>query len=149
MGRDGVSNTPLVIKFGGTSVGDGAGFARAARIAAGAARGRPVAVVVSAMSGTTDALLGYANATSGRAGRTSTGATREGSVAELHRTLSERHLRAAREVVSPENLPRVEANCGGLQNTPAPTGPIDGLPRRVWLTRLPSPSGATSITTSK
>jgi aspartate kinase len=108
VGRDGVSDRPLVIKFGGTSVGDGAGFARAARIAAGTARHRPVAVVVSATSGTTDALLGYADATSGRAGRTSTGATHEGSVAELHRTLSERHLRAAREVVSPEILPGVE-----------------------------------------
>jgi aspartate kinase len=104
----GASDRPLVIKFGGTSVGDGARFSRAAGIALEAASDRPVAVVVSAMSGTTDALLGYADATTGRSGRTSTGATCEGSVAELHRALSERHLRAAREAVSAEYLPEVE-----------------------------------------
>ena len=98
---------PLVIKFGGTSVGGGAEFSRAARIAAGAAQTRPVAVVVSAMSGTTDTLLGYAETTYGTDGRTSYGATREGSVAELHRTLLERHLRAANEAVLPEHLPGV------------------------------------------
>ena len=112
--RDPVSDAPLVIKFGGTSVGSGAAFARAAAIAAEAARSRPVAVVVSAMSGTTDTLLGYADATSGRKGRTLTGATREGSVAELHRSLAERHLRAAREVVSPEHLPVVEERVRAL-----------------------------------
>ncbi len=103
-----VSDRPLVIKFGGTSVGDGARFSRVARIATEAARDRPVAVVVSAMSGTTDTLLGFADATTGRASRTSTGATHEGSIAELHRTLSDRHLRAAREAVSAEHLPAVE-----------------------------------------
>jgi aspartate kinase len=103
-----VSDRPLVIKFGGTSVGGGAQFVRAARITAEAAHGRPVAVVVSAMSGTTDTLLGYADITTGATKRTSTGATHEGSVAELHRTLSERHLQAAREAVSPEHLPQVE-----------------------------------------
>jgi aspartate kinase len=108
VGCDGVSAGPLVIKFGGTSVGSGAAFARAAAIAAEAARSRPVAVVVSAMSGTTDTLLGHADATGGRKGRTLTGATRGASVAELHRSLAERHLRAAREVVSPEHLPAVE-----------------------------------------
>lgn len=56
---------PLVIKFGGTSVGKGAAFLRAARIAAGTAENGPVAVVVSAMSGTTDALLGLAKSTAG------------------------------------------------------------------------------------
>jgi aspartate kinase len=94
-----------VIKFGGTSVGDGARFSRVARIAIEAARDRPLAVVVSAMSGTTDTLLGYADATTGR---TSTGATHEASVAELYCSLAERHLRAAREAVSVEHLPAVE-----------------------------------------
>jgi aspartate kinase len=103
-----VSDRPLVIKFGGTSVGDGARFSRVAGIATEAALHRPVTVVVSAMSGTTDTLLGFADATTGRTGRTSTGATREGSIAELHRTLSDRHLRAAREAVSAEHLPWVE-----------------------------------------
>jgi aspartate kinase len=93
-----VTHRPLVIKFGGTSVGEGAAFLRAARIAAGAAQeeDRPVAVVVSAMSGTTDALLGFAETTAGPFTRTSTGATREGSLAELYRSLADRHLRAAR-----------------------------------------------------
>jgi aspartokinase len=59
-------NRPLVIKFGGTSVGSGAAFLRAASIAAEAARNRPVAVVVSAMAGTTDALLGLARTSSVR-----------------------------------------------------------------------------------
>jgi aspartate kinase len=82
------------------------------------------------MSGTTDTLLGYADATSGRKGLTRTGATREGSLAELYRTLAERHLLAAREVVSPEHLPAVEERLraqladlveafDGLQENPA------------------------------
>ena len=99
---NGLSNVdPLVIKFGGTSVGGGAQFVRAAGIAADAAATRPVAVVVSAMSGTTDTLLGYADLTKG-------GAPDEGTLTELHRTLAERHLAAAREAVSPELLPAVE-----------------------------------------
>ena len=99
---------PLVIKFGGTSVGGGAEFVRAARIAAEAAIERPVAVVVSAMSGTTDTLLGYASMSSSWVKRTLTHHTHEGSVAELRRTLAERHLRAAREAVAPGYLPAVE-----------------------------------------
>ena len=102
------NDEPLVIKFGGTSVGGGAQFANAAGIVTGAASDRPMAVVVSAMSGTTDALLGYADLTGGGAARTRAGATREGSLAELHRTLAERHLAAAREAVSPGLLPGVE-----------------------------------------
>jgi aspartate kinase len=111
---NGLSAGPLVIKFGGTSVGSGVAFARAAAIAAESARERPVAVVVSAMSGTTDTLLGYADATGGRKGRTPIGATREGSVAELHRFLAKRHLVAAREVVSPGHLPAVEESLRAL-----------------------------------
>ncbi len=99
---------PLVIKFGGTSVGGGAEFVRAARIAAEAAEERPVAVVVSAMSGTTDTLLGYASMSSSWVKQTLTRETHEGSVAELRRTLAERHLLAAREAVSEERLPEVE-----------------------------------------
>ncbi|MGB3683560.1 MAG: aspartate kinase [Rubrobacteraceae bacterium] len=105
---------PLVIKFGGTSVGDGAAFVRAAKIVVGASHDRPVAVVVSAMGGATDTLLGYAESIARDTDRTATGATREGSIAELHRTLSERHLRAARETVSEEHLPEVEARISDL-----------------------------------
>jgi len=96
---------PLVVKFGGTSVGDGARFARAARIAAEDARDRPVAVVVSAMGGTTDTLLRHARMAADEA---------EGSVADLRRALAERHLGAAREAVSDERLPLVEGRVLGL-----------------------------------
>lgn len=49
-------NQPTVIKFGGTSVADAAAFARVARIVRNLQNEDPV-VVVSAMSGVTDALL--------------------------------------------------------------------------------------------
>ena len=96
------NDDPLVIKFGGTSVGGGAQFVRASSIVAGAASERPVAVVVSAMSGTTDTLLGYADLT----GDVTPG---EGPLAELHRSLADRHLAAIREAVSPELRPAVES----------------------------------------
>jgi aspartate kinase len=53
---------PVVMKFGGTSVGSAAAMSQTAAIIAARAReGRPLAVVVSAMSGITDALLAAAN----------------------------------------------------------------------------------------
>ena len=97
---------PLVIKFGGTSVGGGAQFVLAATIVAEAAKNNPVAVVVSAMSGTTDTLLGYASMSSGWVRRKDE--THEASIAELRRMLAERHLHAAREAVAAEHLPGVE-----------------------------------------
>ena len=99
---------PLVIKFGGSSVGGGAQFVRAARIAADAAADNPVAVVVSAMSGTTDTLLGYARMSSTWVKRTVEDETHRASIADLRRMLAERHLRAAREAVAAEQLPEVE-----------------------------------------
>jgi len=99
---------PLVIKFGGTSVGGGAQFVRAAAIAAEAARDNPAAVVVSAMSGTTDTLLGYARMSSGWVRQALEDGTHGASIAELRRTLAERHLHAAREAVDPEHLSGVE-----------------------------------------
>lgn len=101
---------PLVIKFGGTSVGGGAEFVRAAGIVAEAAHDRPVTVVVSAMSGATDVLLRFADLTMRRRNsRTPIGPDREGSIAEFHRTLLDRHLRAASQAVSEDRLPKVEA----------------------------------------
>ena len=99
---------PLVIKFGGSSVGGGAEFVRAARIAAEAAGERPVTVVVSAMGGTTDTLLGYARMSSGWVRQTLNKGSHDASVAELRRSLTDRHLRAAREVVDQGRLPEVE-----------------------------------------
>jgi aspartate kinase len=123
---------PLVIKFGGTSVGGGDEFVRAARIAAEAAESRPVAVVVSAMSGTTDTLLGYARVSSGWVGQTLMAQTREASVSELRRALAEQHLRAAREAVAPDRLPEIEGRIvdrlGGLEE--AIEAPSDNLRAR-------------------
>lgn len=123
---------PLVMKFGGTSVGGGGEFVRAARIAAEAAANRPVAVVVSAMGGTTDTLLGYASMSSGWVRQTLQQETHEASVAELRRSLAERHLLAARETVDPELLPEVEGKIvdllGGLEE--AIEAPSDNLKAR-------------------
>jgi len=97
--RGAPSDSPLVVKFGGTSVGDGAAFGRAASIAAEAARRRPVAVVVSAMSGVTNMLLGHASSVVAPDGL---------AAGELREALAERHLRAIREAVAPERRPAVE-----------------------------------------
>ncbi|CAA9402421.1 MAG: Aspartokinase [uncultured Rubrobacteraceae bacterium] len=97
------TDNPLVIKFGGTSVGGGAAFGRAASIAAEAAGQRPVVVVVSAMSGVTNLLLGHA-----------AGAADSGGAEELREALAERHLRAIREAVAPERRPAVEERILGL-----------------------------------
>ncbi len=97
--REAANGNPLVIKFGGTSVGGGAAFMRAASIAAEAARQRPVAVVVSAMSGVTNLLLGHA------AGAVDPDGAASG---ELREALAERHLRAIREAVDPDGRPKVE-----------------------------------------
>lgn len=80
----------MVMKFGGTSVGCGEHIRRASAIAA---HEKPLAVVVSAMGGTTDALLGLAKG---------------GPAAEAVGKLRRRHLDAAREAVAPEHLPAVE-----------------------------------------
>ncbi|MDQ3316540.1 MAG: aspartate kinase [Actinomycetota bacterium] len=109
------SENPLVIKFGGTSVGSGAAFSRAAAIAAEAARERPVTVVVSAMSGVTNLLLGHA---AGGADPNANGAASQA----LRETLEERHLQAIREAVVPERRAEVEGRVLGL---------LDGLVEAV------------------
>lgn len=97
--RGQVNENPLVIKFGGTSVGTGAAISRAASIAAEAAGRRPVAVVVSAMSGVTNLLLGHA------AG----GVDADGAASQaLREALTERHLHAVQEAVAPERQAEVE-----------------------------------------
>jgi aspartokinase/homoserine dehydrogenase 1 len=52
-----MNSTLVVMKFGGTSVGDASCIARAAEISAAAARESAVVVVVSAMSGVTNRLM--------------------------------------------------------------------------------------------
>jgi len=103
--REAVGDSTLVIKFGGTSVGGGAAFSRAASIAAEASRDRPVAVVVSAMSGVTNLLLGHASGV----------VDPDGTAAEeLREALAERHLRAIREAVAPERRAAVEKRVSEL-----------------------------------
>ncbi|MGE0595473.1 MAG: aspartate kinase [Hyphomonadaceae bacterium] len=64
----------LVMKFGGTSVGDVERIARVARIVAAEAKnGRGMAVVVSAMAGETDRLVGLARAAGGGEGNLAPG----------------------------------------------------------------------------
>lgn len=61
-----MSAEPLVIKFGGTSLGSPARIRRAARrVAAHVRRGRSVAVVVSAIGGTTDRIVRVLSAVGG------------------------------------------------------------------------------------
>ncbi|XBQ16578.1 MAG: aspartate kinase [Oceanicaulis sp.] len=63
----------LVLKFGGTSMGSPEAIARSAAIAAAEARkGKAVAVVVSAMAGETDRILGLAEAFGGGLGEVET-----------------------------------------------------------------------------
>jgi aspartate kinase len=54
------THSPVVMKFGGTSIGDAERMAQAAAIIERQMRRRPVAVVVSALSGVTDLLLALA-----------------------------------------------------------------------------------------
>ena len=68
----------LVMKFGGTSVGDVERIARVARIvAAERAPGRGLAVVVSAMAGETDRLVGLARSAAGEGGNGAQASGRE------------------------------------------------------------------------
>jgi aspartate kinase len=86
----------IVMKFGGTSVADAAALENVAGIVAARREDRPV-VVVSAMSGVTDALLA------------SVAIASEGGVAEAIASLKEtfeRHQQAAQQLLPPEALNR-------------------------------------------
>jgi aspartate kinase len=82
--------SPIVLKFGGTSVGDAAAFERVEGIVRSHGGPRPV-VVVSAMSGVTDGLLAAVQAAAGG----STGAM------ERVEPLLERHAEVARRLLAP------------------------------------------------
>ena len=80
----------LVMKFGGTSVGSAERMRAAARLSAGHKRQRPVAIVVSAMSGITDLLIETTkHAEAGDA------AGRDANI----RKIEERHAQACRELL--------------------------------------------------
>lgn len=84
----------LVVKFGGTSVGSASAISQAADIVCGLhGNDRQVAVVVSAMSGVTDALLNGAAAAVSR---------RRDTVREIAATIDGKHDRAATELKLPD-----------------------------------------------
>ncbi len=91
-----MSSGPVVLKFGGTSVGDAEAIGRLVRHVAAARQRGGAVVVVSALSGVTDRLLQLATAAA---------AGDEGLVAAGIPELLDRHSRVAREVVpEPEAL---------------------------------------------
>lgn len=93
-GREMSSVKPLVMKFGGTSVEDAPAFARVADIISARLHQRPV-VVVSAMSGVTDALLAaVAHATAGDAAA---------ALAPLESHFA-RHIETAQSLVSADEV---------------------------------------------
>jgi len=89
----------IVMKFGGTSVMDASAIERTAQIVRGRLPRRPV-VVVSAMSGVTDALL--------KAGRAAGEGQREQAL-ELARGLRQRHHATAKELVSNAQIVELSA----------------------------------------
>ena len=93
----------VVQKFGGTSVADPAAIRRLIEIVrtARARDGRGPAVVVSAMSGVTDSLLGVAAAAGS--------ARLEDALSRVHQ-LRERHLAAAQDLVSAEEQSAIAAH---------------------------------------
>src|SRR5215467_13107687 len=84
-----MANSCIVMKFGGTSVGDATAIARVAEIVRGRVRQRPV-VVVSAMARVTDQLLEMAR---------SAGAGDRKTALTLARELRERHYNTAGELL--------------------------------------------------
>lgn len=88
----------IVMKFGGTSVGDGEKFVRAAAIVRDAAGKDEVCVVVSAMGGVTDALLAAAG---------SAGGMKDCDIEAFLSRLSKKHADAARAACAKKKLPAV------------------------------------------
>jgi aspartokinase/homoserine dehydrogenase 1 len=85
----------LVVKFGGTSVGSASAIAQAAEIVCALhGQGHQVAVVISAMSGVTDALLNGAAAAVSR---------RRDAVRDLAATIESKHDKAATELRLPDD----------------------------------------------
>ncbi len=96
----------LVMKFGGTSVGSPAAIRQAVEIVRAARADWPrVAVVVSAMSGVTDALLRGAH---------SAAAGDETAAAEIAADLRAKHTLAANELAAPDGLGAVLAHIAAL-----------------------------------
>ena len=124
----------VVQKFGGTSVADPAAIRRLIAIVrtARARDGRGPAVVVSAMSGVTDALLAIASGA---------GADRLGEALPRVDEIRERHLAAARELVPDAERHALIASLselmtlapGDLVSTGTPAGVGSARDPAVWL----------------
>jgi aspartate kinase len=82
---------PVILKFGGTSVGDAEAIGRLVRHVAAARQNNHVVVVVSALSGVTDRLLQLATAAGNGDERTAKAGVTE---------LQDRHARVARQITS-------------------------------------------------
>jgi aspartate kinase len=105
----------IVMKFGGTSVKDAAAISQVAEIVRGRVDRAPV-VVVSAMARVTDALLTVARTARER---------RFDDASGLIDELGERHIAAARELLSKSEAGRVEAQIRDL------AGELENLARSV------------------
>jgi aspartokinase/homoserine dehydrogenase 1 len=103
----------IVMKFGGTSVGDGEAIQRAADLVYGALQdGRQVVVVVSAMSGVTDAFLSAATSAAQGDGET---------FRRTRWSLSDRHRRAMAEAIGDDEarlqlMEEIEALLSDFEN---------------------------------
>ena len=114
----------VVHKFGGTSVADAGRYEAVADILlARRARGERAAVVVSAMSGVTDALLGLVSGA----------AARDAGYAERLRHVRARHLETAAALGLDPARERSVAEA-----VEADFRDIEEVLRGVWITRLPS-----------
>ncbi len=94
-----MTNTPTIMKFGGTSVEDPQAFRRVAKIVQAHAQMRPV-IIVSAMSGVTDALL------------QSVQMAKRGELEQATSTLEvhfDRHLKVATSLLSAREVARLES----------------------------------------
>ena len=118
--------SPTVLKFGGTSVGDAAAFERVERIVRSHGGARPV-VVVSAMSGMTDALLATLSAAA------------QGSADALDGLwpLLERHRAVARRLLAPDAATNFETHLDGTERA------LRDVLRRVQ--RSPDPPGLPAL----
>ncbi|HVH67443.1 MAG TPA: aspartate kinase [Gemmatimonadales bacterium] len=96
--------SPTILKFGGTSVGDAAAFERVAGIVRSHGGPRPV-VVVSAMSGMTDALLASLSAA----------AQGPGAALDGLRPLLERHRVVARRLLALDAATDFETHLAGAE----------------------------------
>src|SRR6185503_18053653 len=110
-----------VHKFGGTSLADADRYRAACEIVLSQRSGEPVAVVVSAMSGVTNALIAAVNLA----------ATQDDSYLEKLQALQERHLEtiARLQLLDPQSFREIVVSDFNA---------IKEVLRGVWITRLAS-----------